>query len=278
MFVVQELAGMNMIQLLVMVQNPRKLVIEMSRLVQLVINEMIPSLGFISAVFDDGGCGQNFQRSSVETAHLLSLSQAIKCISSGDIVHVNNATNTFLSATAARALLAPWVPPAGLRDSYDVFLSYRWTGSFDEDLTLGLFNNLSEEVLGSSGREINVFLDKRRLQDNFQDDFADALLKSSVPVVILSTASLQRMMTLNTNSGIDNLLLEWTLIVELLQSKTITHCLPVIIGTYNPSATSCAATWMANYPTRTSAPCACRTDGTCSATRRCCGWPCPTAN
>ena len=243
MFVVQELAGMNVIQLLVTVENPRKLVSEMSRLVQLVISEMIPSLSFIVAVFDDGSSRQNFQRASVETAHFVSLSQAVKCISSGGIVHLNSATNTFLSAADARVLLQRWIPPTGLRDCYDVFLSYRWTGSFDEDLTLGLFNNLSEDVFGSSGREINVFLDKRRLQDgrNFQDDFADALLKTSMPVVILSTAALQRMVKLTADSAIDNLLLEWTLIVELLDSKTIEHCLPIIIGTYNPSAPSCAA-------------------------------------
>jgi hypothetical protein len=48
-----------MMQLLVSVQNPHKLVSEMSRLVQLVINEMIPSLGFITAVVDDGGCSRN---------------------------------------------------------------------------------------------------------------------------------------------------------------------------------------------------------------------------
>jgi GTPase SAR1 family protein len=242
-FAVQELSGMNMIQLLVMVENPRKLVSEMSRLVQLVINEMIPSLGFISAVFDDGGCSQNFQRASVETAHFVSLTRAIKCISSGDVVLLNNARNSSLSAVDARALLQRWIPPAGLRDSYDVFLSYRWTGSFDEDLTLGLFNNLSEDVFSSSGREINVFLDKRRLQDgrNFQDDFADALLKTSMPVVILSTAALQRMVKLNADSAIDNLLLEWTLIAELLHSKTIERCLPIIIGTYNSSAPSCSA-------------------------------------
>ena len=243
MFVVQELSGMNMIQLLVTVENPRKLVSEMSRLVQLVISEMIPSLGFIVAVFDDGGSRQNFQRANVETAHFVSLSQAVKCISSGDVVLVNNTTSVSLSAVEARALLQRWIPPAGLRDCYDVFLSYRWTGSFDEDLTLGLFNNLSEDVFGSSGREINVFLDKRRLQDgrNFQDDFADALLKTAVPVVILSTAALQRMVKLAADSAIDNLLLEWTLIVELLDSKTIEHCLPIIIGTYNPSLPNCAA-------------------------------------
>jgi hypothetical protein len=242
-FVVQELVGMNMIQLLVMVQNPRKLVSEISRLVQSVIDEMIPSLGFIVAVFDDGSSGPNFQRADVETAHFVSLNRAIKCISSGDIVHVNSGSNTRLSCADARVLLQRWIPPAGLLDCYDVFLSYRWTGSFDEDLTLGLFNNLSEDVVGSSGREIGVFLDKRRLQDgrNFQDDFADALVKTSLPVVILSTAALQRMVKLQADSAIDNLLLEWTLIVELLHSKTITYCLPIIIGTYNPSAPSCAS-------------------------------------
>ena len=43
-----------------------------------------------------------------------------------------------------------------------------------------------------------MFLDKRRLQDgrNFQEDFADALLVTALPVVILSTAALQRMVTL----------------------------------------------------------------------------------
>jgi hypothetical protein len=150
------------------------------------------------------------------------------------------------NSSVQRPSLNPFNSPmsaAGLLDCYDVFLSYRWTGSFDEDLTLGLFKNLSADVLGPSGREIKVFLDKRRLQDgrNFQDDFADALLKTSLPVVILSTAALQRMVNLQADSAIDNLLLEWTLIVELLLSKTITYCLPIIIGTYNPSAPSCAA-------------------------------------
>jgi hypothetical protein len=85
-------------------------------------------------------------------------------------------------------------------------------------------------------------LDKMRLQDgrNFQEDFADALLVTSLPVVILSTAALQRMLQLKADSAIDNLLLEWTLIVELLHSKTIRFCLPVIIGSYNPSAPKCA--------------------------------------
>ena len=38
------------------------------------------------------------------------------------------------------------------------------------------------------------------------------------------------------------------------------------------------ATWPANWPTTTSARCACRTAGTCSAMRRCCAWPCRTVS
>lgn len=113
---------------------------------------------------------------------------------------------------------------------------------------MGIFNALSfgeHGVLGSSGREIRVFLDKQRLQDgrNFQQDFADALLKTSVPVIILSTASLQRMQTLTADSAIDNLLLEWTLIVELLDrdAHILAECLPIFVGTFDRTASTCSA-------------------------------------
>ena len=225
-----------------MVDNPRKLVSEISQILQSVINEMIPSLGFCPAVLSDGSCGPNFQFSSVASAHFVALKHITQSIGSNCIVHTNSSSRTRLSAADARIFFEKWVAPEGLRTRYDVFLSYRWTGSFDEDLTSGLFNNLSEDLVGSTGHEIHVFLDKKRLQDgrNFQEDFADALLVASLPVVILSTAALQRMATLKADSLIDNLLLEWTLIVELLQSKTIHFCLPIIIGSYSPSALRCS--------------------------------------
>lgn len=242
LFVIRELAGLNTIQLLIMVDNPRKLVAEISQLLQEVIDEMIPSLSFCAAVLSDGSCGANYQPSAVSSSHFVSLNHITQSISSHGMVHTNCASRARLSAADARSFFEKWVPPEGLRSRYDVFLSYRWTGSFDEDLTEGLFNNLSEDLVGSSGSEIHVFLDKRRLQDgrNFQEDFADALLVTSLPVVILSTAALQRMASLKEDSAIDNLLLEWTLIVELLHSKTIAFCLPIIIGLYSPSAAKCA--------------------------------------
>jgi hypothetical protein len=241
-FIIRELTGANAIQLLIMVDNPRKLVAEISQLLQAVIDEMIPSLSFCAAVMSDGSCSPNYQPSIVASSHFVSLNYIMQNISNHGMVHTNSASRDRLSAADARSFFEKWIPPEGLRSHYDVFLSYRWTGSFDEDLTEGLFNNLSEDLVGSNGSEIHVFLDKRRLQDgrNFQEDFADALLVTSLPVVILSTAALQRMVTLKADSPIDNLLLEWTLIVELLHSKTIAFCLPIIIGSYSPSATKCA--------------------------------------
>ncbi len=121
-----------------------------------------------------------------------------------------------------------------------MFLSYRWNDGIEDDLTLGLFNMLSSEILGS-GRAIDVFLDKRRLEDgrNFREDFADALLKTHLPVVVMSSTALKRMSKLHANSNIDNLLLEWTLILELLELRKMHFCLPILIGSHNPSSATC---------------------------------------
>jgi GTPase SAR1 family protein len=270
-FTVRELPELNMIQLLVQVQNPRFLVDELERLVEQVVSEMIPSLSFVAAVFADGSTGPNFQSENVAAARLVVMNGDNGFIS---LVHddlpLPVGESIPLSSVEARKRFEPWLPPVGLRsDGYDVFLSYRcvfsrhshsnffcvsfyshfrWTGSFEDDLTMGIFNALSfgeHGVLGSSGREIRVFLDKQRLQDgrNFQQDFADALLKTSVPVIILSTASLQRMQTLTADSAIDNLLLEWTLIVELLDrdAHILAECLPIFVGTFDRTASTCSA-------------------------------------
>jgi hypothetical protein len=153
----------------------------------------------------------------------------------------NAGDGSIYSAVQLRQRFGLWLPPSGLKARYDVFVSYRWTGKIDDDLALGLFNNLDSHLL-ACGRKIDVFLDKRRLQDgrNFQDDFANALLNSQLPVVVMSTEALKRMATLEAGSGIDNLFLEWTLITELLELRKINECLPILIGTFNESASTCA--------------------------------------
>jgi len=238
-FMVRELKEHNMIQVLVLVETPVALLENLTRLLQVSISELIPNLAFCTAVPlagspSDSGCLADAQFAVLSgTNGVLECSKHNRDFNAGD--------GSLLSGAQLHDRFGIWLPPSGLRARYDVFLSYRWTGKIEDDLTLGLFNNLSADVLGS-GRGIDVFLDKRRLEDgrNFQDDFADALLKSQFPVVIMSSEALKRMAKLEAGSDIDNLLLEWTLILELLELKKFNLCLPILIGTYNQSAPTCA--------------------------------------
>ena len=118
----------------------------------------------------------------------------------------------------------------GLRKWYHVFLSYRW-GEFDTELVKALFSTLSVAVNGQ-GQQVHVFLDRNRLEEGriFSSDFANALIKSLVVVPVLSSAALVRMFDLKSDSNIDNVLLEWTLIVVLLARGHLKFCYPIMVG------------------------------------------------
>eukprot|EP00300_Choanocystis_sp_HF-7_P021591 c20801_g1_i1.p1 GENE.c20801_g1_i1~~c20801_g1_i1.p1 ORF type:complete len:395 (-),score=124.27 c20801_g1_i1:39-1223(-) len=118
---------------------------------------------------------------------------------------------------------AAWLPSSGLRDWYDVFLSYRWPDKnasdtmIDDDLAVKLFECFQNHSIGRDGRRVEVFLDRQRLEAGrpFDRDFVQALIKSRVAVPIVSWGALVRMATLTNDSPVDNLLLEWTVMVEL---------------------------------------------------------------
>ena len=77
-----------------------------------------------------------------------------------------------------------------------------------------------------------MFLDRNRLEEGriFSSDFANALIKSLVVVPILSSAALDRMFDLKSDSNIDNVLLEWMLIVVLLARGHLKFCFPIMVG------------------------------------------------
>jgi GTPase SAR1 family protein len=249
-FTVVDLQEFNMIQVLVLVPNPRKLLFELSRLLQATIEEMIPNLAFCSAVFCDGGTNVNFEASCVANAHLAVLSGEKGLIERACNGLTFDAGEGPLSAVEVQHKFQTWLPPSGLRmNGYHAFLSYRWTGidrqnpGFDEDLTMGIFQKLSmDALLGGAKEEVNVFLDKKRLQfaRDFQVDFADALLASSLPVVVMSSAALLKFVPLKSDSPIDNLLLEWALIADLKASGVIRHCLTILFGTHSKLACICS--------------------------------------
>ena len=72
----------------------------------------------------------------------------------------------------------------------------------------------------------------RRLQDGdpLHKSFMAAMASSRVIVPIVSTAALERMMGLTAASPCDNVLLEWSLALELSKQRG-TKVYPLLIGT-----------------------------------------------
>ena len=136
-------------------------------------------------------------------------------------------------------LTDPGVAPPSLKIDclYDVFFSYR-QGNFDSALTKACFcqlSSLSKTPVACrliKGQTLSIFLDEFRLEKglHFQDQFATALLKSEVVVPVISANALKRFLVLGENSEIDNVLLEWTLTVELIEQGLKKYCLPIFFG------------------------------------------------
>jgi ubiquitin/GTPase SAR1 family protein len=137
------------------------------------------------------------------------------------------------SPLEGRRIFAPWLLPTGFRQSYDVFFSYRWT-LFDTEILQAIFPIISAILLGKHNRPVQSFLDRHRLQDgqNFVDEFSTALMNSTGIFPVVSCAALERMLT--PESNVDNLLLEWTLALEIRDKKVTFFVLPLVVGKVSP--------------------------------------------
>jgi hypothetical protein len=102
----------------------------------------------------------------------------------------------------------------------------------DTDLTDGIYHKslFTDRLVGE--RQVQVFLDRHRLEDGrrFDKGFVKALLKSTVVVPIVSCAALQKMASLNMDSPIDNLFVEWVIVAELQDIGALEFCIPVMLG------------------------------------------------
>ncbi len=134
-----------------------------------------------------------------------------------------------------RRIFAPWLLPTGFRQSYDVFLSYRWT-LFDTEILQAIFPIISAILLGKHNRPVQPFLDRHRLQDgqNFSEEFSSALINSTGILPVVSCAALERMLSLTPESNVDNVLLEWTLALEIKDKKGTFFVLPLVVGNVLP--------------------------------------------
>ena len=237
-FTLQEVREFNVMQLIIRVDTPFLVVERMLALMQVAVAKMMPSLHFVLAVDQNGGICKDgvvptFEGHLVLLDGIGGLEERLMASPSADI---KVAPGKHLSAVRAREIFYAWLTPRGLINDYHVFLSYRWN-DFDTELVKAMFANFYVSVI-SGGRQVQVFLDRNRLEEGriFATDFSKALINSLVAVPIVSHAALDRMFSLKTDSNIDNVLLEWLLIVEMYASGHLKYCLPIMIGKVNEKA------------------------------------------
>jgi len=118
-----------------------------------------------------------------------------------------------ISSVEARRIFARWLLSQGFQSVYDLFCTYRWSG-LDTEIMLAIFSKMSTELVGASARQVQVFLDRHRLQDgqNFSTEFSTALMSSSGAFPIVSVAALHRFLTLTVSTTQEAIALVYVLI------------------------------------------------------------------
>ena len=161
---------------------------------------------------------------------LLNLAELVRCMDDGLTVLLSGSAQA-LAGAALREAFAAWLPPAFVLELLDVFLSYRWS-EFDSRWTLLEHDCLSLVAVGKQRRRVRTFLDRKSLRqgERFDKAFMLAMLHSKVLVPHVSNAALLRMEFLTPASPCDNVLLEWTVALELEAQRPDLRVLPMVLG------------------------------------------------
>jgi GTPase SAR1 family protein len=132
-------------------------------------------------------------------------------------------------AIDARQLYAGFVPQVGLLPRYDVMISYRWAAN--KKFVLRLRDQLSQVFL-SNGRQLATFLDEEGIQlgSSIDDVFCTALSTCSVALPVVSVQALENMRDLAVSDAVDNLLMEWSLMLVLRKQKKLGGICPLLVG------------------------------------------------
>jgi hypothetical protein len=156
--------------------------------------------------------------------------QQLRLAAKGESMLAWRGGRALMSVTDIKAQYGPWLQVYDLRDCYDVFISYRW-GPHDSQFTEQLFDMFTNFSVGASSRAAEVFLDTKRLQKGrrFKSDFAAALTHSSVALPVISCSALDRIYD-HAADVVDNVLLEWIIILQCAASKRIHKVYPIVFG------------------------------------------------
>jgi hypothetical protein len=113
-------------------------------------------------------------------------------------------------------------------EGFHIFVSYRWLES-DSWVADAIFLHASKRSV--RGGPARAFLDRVMLQScpDTVAGFTGAVLASRAAMPVVSAGALEGMARLEAGSYLDHLLLEWTLILELLHAGALVACLPVLL-------------------------------------------------
>jgi hypothetical protein len=225
---------LSVMELVIKVDSTLLITARVLKLIRRAVAKVMPNLRYTLAINQDGGgcpAGVVLQ----PQGHLViidgegGIQQKIK----DDERDISLGPGDTRPAIQAQKRFEKWLLPRGLREEYDIFISYRWTvresGGMDTELVDSMFQAFCHELVEQ--RQVHVFVDRNRLEDgrNFKTDFSQAVMHSTVLVLIVSKAALHKMLRLQEDSE-DNVLFEWTMVAELLEIRALDFCLPVMIG------------------------------------------------
>jgi GTPase SAR1 family protein len=204
--------------------------------IQRIIDECMKSLlcfcavPFLSAAGADDTVPQSTLRKTLLPNELLIPLPQLRRASKGESMLVRKGQHTLLTEAEIAKKYGQWLQLHVLRERYDLFISYRW-GRYDSEFTEQLFDMFTNFPLGEQNRAVEVFLDRRRLQEGrlFKSDFAKALTHSLVVVPVVSVDALARMVEHNPSQP-DNVLLEWVMILESHTAGKVLKVFPILFG------------------------------------------------
>jgi len=214
--------------------NPIGVLNKLLDFVNKIIDECMKCLRCFAAVSysTDGAsfASTNMLKKNIATSELLIPLTQLRQAARGESMLAWRGGRTLMSVSEIKSRYGSWLQMYDLREHYDAFISYRW-GPHDSEFTDALFDMLTNFSVGENNRAVEVFLDRKRLQEGrrFKADFAAALTHTLVALPVVSHAALSRFME-HRGDIVDNVLLEWIMILESFAAKRLLKVFPILFG------------------------------------------------
>jgi len=236
-FALRELTEHGVIELLVTASNPRPVAKAVLRMVGQAVAHMMPSLHFALAVPSHGGgrwlggaklhdADADGKRELVILDGTRGLEARLAQAGSGDVL----VGRSRMPGAEVQQRFELWLSSAGQIEFYHAAVLCRPSERMDFQLASAVAGRLADTVVGLLG--MRVFLDDQQHDDDASAsaNVLRALATSRVAVVFLSWGALQPLSALQAGSSVDNLLLQLILLLELLATQRLRHCIPIFLS------------------------------------------------